>query len=59
MSRRGNNHRQETPSQRWARLLRRMLRAEVRASTLSLLIILVWVIFLIQVWRDEMSIFGN
>ena len=55
----GKNHRQETPSQRWTRLLRRMLRAEVRASTLSLLIILAWIIFLIQVWQDKVSIFGS
>ena len=54
-----NHHTRETPSERWTRLLQRMLRAEVRASTAALVIIVAWLIFLVQVWQDGGKIFGN
>jgi hypothetical protein len=56
---RRRHHTQDSPSQRWARLLRRMLRAEVRASTLSLVIIVAWLVLLAQVWQDNVRIFGQ
>ena len=58
MQRKQDDNREQR-AREWSRLLRRMVRVEVRASTLALLLLIVWLLLLVQVWKDPTRLFGG
>lgn len=53
-----DDHREQR-AREWARLLKRMVRLEVRASTVTLLVLVAWLLLLAQVWSDPSRLFGG
>lgn len=45
------------PETRWQQKLRRLQRQEIRANTLSLVLIVVWFLLLVELWRGYLGIF--
>lgn len=58
MGRKSKDNHADYARARWLRLVQRLMRSEVRASTIALIILVTWLILLIRMWQNGGHIFG-